>query len=243
MTNAPPIEVFYWPTPNGWKVTIALEEMGLPYRLRRVEIGQGVPTDAAFLAASPTGKMPAIIDPEGPDGAPISIFESGPILRYLARKSGRLYPNDERQRIAVDQWIAWQAANLGPMSGEAGFFRTIAPAMVTDARELAFATRRYEAETVRLYGVLDRQLEGRDYLLDEFGLADIMVWPGLTRYAVCGQDLNDFENLGLWLRRVAARPGVRAGALAGLDWDPTRRGMSAEAFALVTSVATPGPSR
>src|SRR3954466_2772257 len=129
-----PIELYYWPTPNGWKISIALEEMGLPYTMVAVNIGTGEQFKPDFLAISPNNRMPAIVDPDGPDGQPISVFESGAILQYLARKTGQFYGADERARIAVDEWLFWQMANLGPNAGQANHFRYYAPGIVKDQR-------------------------------------------------------------------------------------------------------------
>lgn len=150
------IELHFWPTPNGKKVSIALEEMGLPYRLVAVNIGAGDQFKPEFLKLSPNGRMPAIVDPDGPGGQPISIFESGAILQYLGRKSGRFYPQDERSKIDVDQWLFWQVGGLGPMAGQANHFRNYAPSLAPDSRMTAYGAHRYTNEVHRLYGVIER---------------------------------------------------------------------------------------
>ena len=159
-----PIELYFWPTPNGWKISIALEEMGLAYELKPVNIGASEQFKPDFLAISPNNRMPAIIDPDGPGGAPISVFESGAILQYLGRKSGKFYPRAERERVVVDEWLFWQMANVGPMFGQASHFRNYAANLVDDAAKLEYSVTRYNNEVNRLCGVLDRRLQGRDFV-------------------------------------------------------------------------------
>jgi GST-like protein len=157
-----PIELYYWPTPNGWKITIMLEELGVPYEVKYVNIGKGEQFEPDFLKISPNNRMPAIVDPEGPDGKPISVFESGAILQYLGRKFGRFYPAEERARVEVEQWLFWQMGGLGPMAGQAHHFRQYAP------EQVPYAIARYTNEVNRLYGVMNRRLfhrrHGRDRL-------------------------------------------------------------------------------
>lgn len=206
-----PIELYYWPTPNGWKVSIALEEMGLPYNLNLVDITRGAQHEPAFLKISPNNRMPAIVDPDGPDGAPLAMFESGAILQYLARKSGRFYGQSERERIAVDQWLMWQMGGVGPMAGQAHHFLKYAPRM-DPPQDLPYAKDRYRAEVARLYGVLDRQLAGHAYVAgDTFTIADIAIWPWASLWEGQQQTLADKPNLARWLDLVGNRPGVRAG--------------------------------
>ncbi len=209
-----PIELWYWPTPNGWKVSIALEEMGLAYEVKPVNIGTGEQFQLAFQAISPNGRMPAIIDPDGPDGQPLSIFESGAILQYLGNKSGQFYPSDVRARAEVDQWLFWQVGGLGPMAGQTHHFRQYAPALIKDQRQIAYGVRRYTDETHRLYGVLDRRLANRDYLAGEYSIADMAAWPWILP-SHQGQDMDQFPHLQAWLDRVGARPGVIAGRAVG----------------------------
>ena len=209
-----PIELWYWPTPNGWKVSIALEEMGLPYELKPVNIGRGEQFEPAFQAISPNGRMPAIVDPDGPDGQPLSIFESGAILQYLALKSGQFYPEDVRKRVEVDQWLFWQVGGLGPMAGQTHHFRQYAPAMIKDQRQIAYGVRRYTDETHRLYGVLDRRLADREFVAGDYSIADMAIWPWILPTHQ-GQDLAEFPNLAAWLDRVGARPAVKAGRAVG----------------------------
>ena len=209
-----PIELWYWPTPNGWKVSIALEEMGLPYELKPVNIGRGEQFEPGFQAISPNGRMPAIIDPEGPDGQPLSIFESGAILQYLGLKSGQFYPQDVRPRTQIDQWLFWQVGGLGPMAGQTHHFRQYAPAMIKDQRQIAYGVRRYTDETHRLYGVLDRRLADREFVAGDYSIADMAIWPWILPTHQ-GQDLAEFPNLAAWMDRVGARPAVKAGRAVG----------------------------
>ena len=212
-----PIEVYYWPTPNGWKVTIALEEMGLPYDIKPVNIGTGEQFEDGFLTISPNNRMPAIIDPDGPGGKPVSVFESGAILQYLGRKSGQFYPDDPAARAEVEQWLFWQMAGLGPMAGQAHHFRSYAPKIEPDASKLEYGRARYTNEVNRLYGVLERALsDGRDYIAGEYSIADMAIWPWVLPEGQ-GQDLADFPNLSAWMDRVRARPAVRKGRAVGKE--------------------------
>lgn len=218
-----PIELWYWPTPNGWKVSIALEEMELPYVLKPVNIGAGEQFSPEFQAISPNGRMPAIVDPDGPDGQPLSIFESGAILQYLGVKSGRFYPQDARGKAEVDQWLFWQVGGLGPMAGQTHHFRQYAPALTADQRHLAYGVRRYTNETHRLYGVMDHRLSDRDYLAGDYSIADMAAWPWVLPQ-LQGQDLREFPHLAAWMVRVGERPAVKAGRALG---DELRRNLAA----------------
>ena len=209
-----PLELWYWPTPNGWKVSIALEEMGLPYEVKPVNIGAGEQFTPEFLAISPNNRMPALVDPEGPDGKPLSIFESGAILQYLANKSGQFYPTDIRARAEVDQWLFWQVGGLGPMAGQTHHFRQYAPALIKDQRQIAYGVRRYTDETNRLYGVLNKRLADREYVAGDYSIADMAIWPWILP-GPQGQDLEDFPHLKAWMERVGARPAVQAGRAVG----------------------------
>ena len=218
---ARPIELYFWPTPNGYKINIALLEMELPYEIRPVNIGKGEQFTPEFQKLSPNGRMPAIVDPEGPDGQPISVFESGAILQYLARKTGRFHGDDERTRIEVDQWLFWQMAGLGPMAGQANHFRAYAPAMTSDQRHLAYGVNRYTNELHRLYGVLDSRLEGQDYIAGDYSIADMACWPW-TRYpSARGIDLAEFPNVAAWVERVGERQAVQQAIAEG---DALRKG-------------------
>jgi glutathione S-transferase/GST-like protein len=210
-----PIQLYYWPTPNGWKVTIALEEMEIPYELHPVNIGAGEQFAADFLAISPNNRMPAIVDPESTDGAPISVFETGAILQYLARKSGRFFGSTERARVDVGQWLFWQMGGLGPMCGQAHHFRGYAPEIVSDQRMLAYGVTRYTNEVRRLYGVLDRRLAEREFVAGEYTIADMAIWPWIVPHARQGIDLADFPQVKAWFERVGQRPAVQAGMKVG----------------------------
>ena len=225
-----PIELWYWPTPNSWKVSIALEEMGLPYELKPVNIGAGEQFRPEFQAISPNGRMPAIIDPDGPDGEPLSIFESGAILQYLGGKSGQFYPSDVRGKAEVDQWLFWQVGGLGPMAGQTHHFRQYAPAIIRDQRQIAYGVRRYTDETHRLYGVLDRRLADREFIAGDYSIADMAAWPWILPEAQ-GQDLSDFPNLKRWMEAVGARPAVQKGRALGAELraDLAASGKDAEA--------------
>ncbi|HYG27329.1 MAG TPA: glutathione S-transferase N-terminal domain-containing protein [Caulobacteraceae bacterium] len=212
-----PIELHFWPTPNGWKVSIALEEMGLAYEMIPVNIGAGEQFEPKFLKISPNNRMPAIVDPEGPDGQPISVFESGAILQYLARKSGQFYGSSERERVEVDQWLFWQMGGLGPMAGQTHHFRQYAPSFIADQRQVAYGAIRYTNETNRLYGVLERQLEGRDFVCGDYSIADMAIWPWIVPWKNQGQNLDDFPNIKAWYQRVIDRPAAQRGFAVGQE--------------------------
>lgn len=206
-----PIELYYWPTPNGWKVTIMLEELGVPYEVKYVNIGKGEQFEPSFLAIAPNNRMPAIIDPEGPEGEPISIFESGAILQYLGRKFGRFYPSDERTRVAIEEWLFWQVGGLGPMAGQAHHFRQYAP------EKVPYAIDRYTNEVNRLYGVMNKRLATREYLAGDYSIAD-MASIGWTRsYKNQGQDMDDFPHLKRWFEAIMARPAVERALAVGQE--------------------------
>jgi GSH-dependent disulfide-bond oxidoreductase len=201
-----PIELYYWPTPNGWKISIMLEECGLPYEVRLVNIGRGEQFAPEFLAISPNNRMPAIVDPGGPDGKPISVFESGAILQYLARKTGRFGGADERARVSVEEWLFWQMGGLGPMAGQANHFRIYAP------EKIPYAVDRYTNEVNRLFGVMNKRLQHNAFLAGEdYSIAD-MASVGWTRgWERMGQDIADFPHLKRWLDRLLERPAVKKG--------------------------------
>ncbi|WIY23577.1 glutathione S-transferase C-terminal domain-containing protein [Parasedimentitalea psychrophila] len=212
-----PIQLYYWPTPNGWKISIALEEMGLPYRLNLIDISKGDQFGVDFLKIAPNNRMPAITDPDGPDGAPLSLFESGAILMYLARKTGRFYGADERARLQVDQWLMWQMGGLGPMAGQAHHFLKYAPKM-DPPQDLPYAKDRYRAEVARLYGVLDRQLAQNTYVAGaHFTIADMAIWPWASLWQGQQQTLEDKPHLARWLDLTGNRPGVIAGQALALE--------------------------
>jgi len=212
------IDLYYWPTPNGWKITIALAEMGLPYALHKVNIGTGDQFKPDFLAIAPNNRMPAIVDSDGPDGAPVAIFESGAILQYLARKTGLFCGPTERDRIAVDQWLMWQMGGLGPMAGQAHHFLHYAP-QLEPAQVLPYAQDRYRREVGRLYGVLDRQLARAEFVAGDFlSIADMAIWPWAQGWQRQEQSLDDKPHFARWLATCAARPAFAAGKAVGADW-------------------------
>ena len=211
-----PIELYYWPTPNGWKISIALLEMDLPFRLHFVDINAGEQFDADFRRISANGRIPAIVDPDGPDGAPVAIFESGAILSYLARKTGRFYGASERERIEVDQWLFWQVGNVGPMAGQAHHFLRYAPAM-NPPHDLPYAKDRYRNEVGRLYQVLDHRLADRDFVAGPYSIADMAIWPWASRWQRQEQDIDRFPHMKAWFDRLEARPAVRAGRALGAE--------------------------
>ena len=206
-----PIELFYWPTPNGWKISIALAEMGLDYNLNLVNIGAGEQFAPEFLAIAPNNRMPAIIDPDGPDGMAITVFESGAILQYLARKTGKFYGSNQREQIEVEQWLMWQMGGLGPMAGQAHHFLKYAPNM-EPPNDLPYAKDRYRLETARLLGVLNKRLTDREFVAGNFfSIADMAIWPWASLWEGQQQDLSDKPHLAEWLARCYARPGVAKG--------------------------------
>jgi GSH-dependent disulfide-bond oxidoreductase len=212
---AEPIELYFWPTPNGFKITIALEEMGLPYKAIPINIGGGDQFKPEFLAISPNNRMPAIVDPDGPDGQPISVFESGAILQYLARKSGKFGGANERERVEVESWLMWQMGGLGPMAGQTHHFRGYAPAMISDQRQIAYGANRYTNETHRLYGVLNKRLADRDYVAGDYSIADMASWPWITPWRLQGIVMDEFPNLKAWYARIEAREAVQRSAQVG----------------------------
>ena len=211
-TQTRPIQLHYWPTPNGWKISIMLEELGVPYEVKFVNIGKGEQFEPSFLAIAPNNRMPAIVDPEGPGGEPISVFESGAILQYLGRKFGRFHPADERGRVDVDQWLMWQMGGLGPMAGQAHHFRQYAP------EEVPYAIERYTNEVNRLYGVMNRRLADRDFLAGDYSIADMACIGWVRPHRNQGQDLEDFPNLKRWFETVMARPAVGRGMAVGQEF-------------------------
>lgn len=205
------IDLYYWPTPNGHKITLFLEEAGLPYRIHPVDIGAGAQFEPDFLAISPNNKMPAIVDTEPADpGAPVSVFESGAILLYLAEKTGRFLPADPRGRITTLEWLFWQMAGLGPMTGQYGHFSVYAP------EKIPYAIERYTREVRRLLGVLDARLAGRAFIAgDDYTIADMAAYPWIDAYDSAPLDMAPFPEVRRWHAAIAARPATqRAYALA-----------------------------
>ncbi|WP_380053220.1 glutathione S-transferase N-terminal domain-containing protein [Falsihalocynthiibacter sp. SS001] len=212
-----PIDLYYWPTPNGWKISIALEEMGLPYNVNLINIGAGDQFAPEFLKIAPNNRMPAIVDPDGPDGAPVSIFESGAILQYLAQKTGKFGGETARDKIAVTEWLMWQMGGLGPMAGQAHHFLKYAPAM-DPPNDLPYAKDRYRNETGRLYGVLDRRLAENEYVAGDFySIADMAIWGWASLWEGQQQTLDDKPNLARWLDLVGNRPAVIKGRAVAAD--------------------------
>jgi GST-like protein len=200
------IEVFTWPTPNGHKVHVMLEECGLPYRAIPVNIGAGDQFQPEFLAISPNNKIPAITDPEGPDGKPISLFESGAILLYLAAKTGKFLPPGDRQKFEVLQWLMFQMGGVGPMLGQAHHFRMYAP------EKVPYAVERYSNEAKRLYGVIERRLAHSRFLGgSDYSIADIATFPWLRSWQNQGVALSDYPHLERWFNTIDARPAVQRG--------------------------------
>ena len=205
---ARPIAFYYWPTPNGHKISIMLEELGVPYQLHPIDIGKGEQFAPSFLKIAPNNRMPAIVDPDGPGGRPVSVFESGAILQYLGRKYGRFYPQEERLRIQVEEWLFWQVGGLGPMAGQANHFLTYAK------EDLPYPKKRYTDEVHRLCGVMNRRLATRKYLAGAYSIADMACWSWVlsaTKYT----NLDEFPNLKAWRGRVGARPAVVRGKALG----------------------------
>ncbi|HVZ50605.1 MAG TPA: glutathione S-transferase N-terminal domain-containing protein [Pseudolabrys sp.] len=206
-----PIELYYWPTPNGFKASIMLEECKLPYTMIPVNISIGEQFKPDFLKISPNYRMPAIVDPAGPGGRPISVFESGAILQYLGRKTGKFYPRDERGRVEVEQWLFWQMGGLGPMAGQLNHFKRYA------RESLPYAIKRYEDEVNRLYGVMNTRLADREFLAGKYSIADMACVGWVNLWKGQGQDIEQFPNLRRWLTTVKARPAVQRGMALGLD--------------------------
>jgi GST-like protein len=220
------IDVYFWPTPNGHKVTVALEELELPYNVIPINIGKGDQFKSEFLKISPNNKMPAIVDPEGPGGKPISIFESGAILIYLAEKTGRLMPTDARGRYKVLEWLMFQMASVGPMLGQVHHFRRYAP------EQIQYAIDRYTNEAKRICGVIDKRVGDVLYLAGEYSIADIATYPWLRPHKLQGQNLEDFPNLKRWYAAIEARPAVRKGMAVMAD-GPTLQPNDKETFSIL----------
>ncbi len=211
------IDLYTWPTPNGHKVSIMLEEIALPYTVFPIDISKGDQFAPDFLKISPNNKMPAIVDRDGPGGEPYSLFESGAILMYLAEKTGQFMPAEVAERYLVVQWLMFQMGSIGPMLGQAHHFRHYAP------EEIPYAVQRYTNETGRLYAVMDRRLGEAEYLGGEYSIADIACFPWTRSYERQGQKLEDFPNMKRWFEAIAARPAVQRGleVLADRRRDPS----------------------
>jgi GST-like protein len=197
------IDIYFWPTPNGLKLKLFMEETGLPHRLIPVDIGKGEQHKPAYRKISPNGKIPALVDHEPADGGPpLTLFESGALLVYLADKFGKLMPSDLRGRAEVLQWLFWQVGGLGPMAGQNGHFRVYAPT------EISYAIERYTKEVHRLFGVMDQRLADREFLVGGYSIADVACYPWVVPYKQQGQNLEDFPHLKRWFNSIAARPAT-----------------------------------
>ena len=229
------IDLYYAATPNGHKMTMCLEELGLPYRVMRVALSKGEQFRPEFLAISPNNKIPAMVDHAPADGGEaLALFESGAMLMYLAEKTGRLMPSDLRGRLEVTKWLFWQVGGLGPMAGQNGHFAVFAP------EKLTYAIDRYVRETARLYGVLDKRLADRAFIAGEFSIADIASYPWVVPHEAHGQDLAAFPNLRRWFDAVAARPAtVRAYQGTGETYSAKGTAISEEGRRILFGGAAP----
>ncbi|MFC3120004.1 glutathione S-transferase N-terminal domain-containing protein [Agaribacter flavus] len=205
MTNPPPIELFFWPTPNGYKISILLEELGVPYNVNLVNIIEGDQFKTEFLEISPNGRMPAIVDPFGPDDLPITVFESGAIMFYLANKHQKFYPQSERQRTEVNEWLFWQMSGLGPMGGQAIHFSEYS------AEKIPYAIQRYVSEYKRLLKVMDGRLKNRQFLTDSYSIADMACLGWVKASEILKVSLEPYEHVSRWFNRLISRPQVQAG--------------------------------
>ncbi|MET0288955.1 MAG: glutathione binding-like protein [Pseudoxanthomonas sp.] len=209
------IDLYYWPTPNGHKITLFLEEAGLPYTIKPVDIGKGDQFQPEFLEISPNNKMPAIVDHDPADvGESLSVFESGTILMYLARKTGRFLPADGRDRVEALEWLFWQVGGFGPMLGQNHHFNLYAP------EQVPYAIKRYTEETRRLYGVLDKRLAGRDFVAGDYSIADMAIYPWVVPHEKQQMDLADFPNIRRWFDAIAARPATLKAYALGPQVNP-----------------------
>ena len=220
------IDLHYWPTPNGKKVTILLEECGMEYRIVPCHIGRGDQFGGAFLKISPNNRMPAMVDHAPADGgAPVALFESGAIMMYLAEKAGRFYPQDLRARHEVNQWVMWQMANQGPKTGERGHFARLGE----DAGDQSYALRRFDDEVNRLYGVMNNRLYDCPWLAGaDYTIADMISYPWTAGWKAQGQDIAEFPHFKRWFEELSARPAVEAGMAAGSDLAEDPAALSAE---------------
>jgi len=215
------IDLYFWPTGNGKKISIMLEEVALPYRIIPVNINKGDQSTPEYDAINPNNRMPAIVDRQA-QGGTLVIFESGAILEYLAEKTGKLLPKDLHGKYRVLQWVYWQVGGLGPMAGQAHHFLKYAP------QKVEYAMHRFRGETARLYKVMDKQLAKHEYLAGEYSIADIAAWPWVTRHDWQEQNLDDFPNVKRWFAAVGARPAVQRGAQAGAEFQSAMLTMSDE---------------
>lgn len=218
------IDLYYWTTPNGHKITIFLEEAGLPYSIKPINIGKGEQFAPEFLKISPNNRIPAIVDSEPVDGGgPLSVFESGAILEYLAMETSKFLPSDVRRRADVMQWLFWQMGGLGPMLGQNHHFRGYA------AEKITYAIERYTKETERLYGVLDDRLADREFIATDYSIADMACYPWIVLHERQGQNLDDFPHLKRWYETLQKRPAVERAYAIAQRINPNRSGMTDEA--------------
>jgi GST-like protein len=216
------IDLYFWPTPNGQKVSIYLEEAGLPYNVIGVNIGKGEQFEPKFLEISPNNKIPAMVDHEGPGGEPIAVFESGAMLIYLAEKTGKFMPGGVRGRIEVIQWVMFQMGTVGPMLGQANHFRNYAP------EKLQYAIDRYTNESRRIFNVMDKRLSNHDYLAGDYSIADMASWPWVVTRKKSGE-LDEFANLTRWVNAIGERPAVKRGMAVLIDVIERGTGMDEKA--------------
>ena len=209
------IDFYYAPTPNGWKISIMLEETSIPYKVIPVNLGKGDQFKPEFLAISPNNRMPVIVDHEGPDGEQVSVFESGAILMYLSEKTGKFFPQTPQEKFRVLEWLFWQVGGLGPMAGQVSHFVNYAPNFPGDH---SYSTERYKNEYDRLLGVMDTVLKNREYLAGDYSIADMASFPWVLMYKRFGINLDSFENVRRWFDTIKERPAVRKGIDVGKDW-------------------------
>ena len=208
------IDLYYAPTPNGWKISIMLEECSTPYNVIPVNLGKGDQFKPEFLSISPNNRMPVIVDHEGPDGEQVSVFESGAILMYLGEKTGKFFPQTPREKFRVLEWMFWQVGGLGPMAGQVSHFVNYAPNFPGDH---SYATERYKNEYDRLLGVMDTVLKNREYLAGDYSIADMAAFPWVLMYKRFGVNLDAFDNLRRWFDAIKNRPAVRKGIDLGKE--------------------------
>ncbi len=221
------IDLYYAPTPNGWKITIMLEEAQIDYKVIPVNLGAGDQFKPEFLKISPNNRMPVIVDSDGPGGEEISIFESGAILMYLGEKSGKFFPQSEQERIRVLEWLFWQIGGLGPMAGQVSHFVNYAPNFPGDH---SYSEKRYKNEYDRLLGVMDMVLEEREFLAGDYSIADMASFPWVTAYKRYEVDLDSFKNVRRWFDAIKSRPAVRKGMDVGKENRNFGKGISKESL-------------
>ena len=221
------IDLYYAPTPNGWKISIMLEEAGMEYKVIPVNLGAGDQFKPEFLKISPNNRMPVIVDSEGPGGEEISVFESGAILMYLGEKSGKFFPQSDKERIKVLEWLFWQIGGLGPMAGQVSHFVNYAPNFPGDH---SYSEKRYKNEYDRLLGVMNMVLEERDFLAGEYSIADMASFPWVTAYKRYEVDLDSFKNVRRWFDEIKSRPAVRKGMDVGKENRNFGKGISKESL-------------